>query len=65
MPNASAISVRVIDSLSYAPNQPLTWIELTWAVIPSASISATMRSTAARGSGGTSSRKSMARSASR
>ena len=48
-----------------APNQPLTWIELTLAVMPSASISATMRSTAARGSGGTSSRKSIARSASR
>ena len=44
-----------MPSLSYVPNQPLTWIELTFAVMPSASMIATMRSTSARGSGGTSS----------
>ena len=49
-------------SLSYWPNQPLTWIELTLAVMPACSISLTMRCTALSGSGGTSSQKSIARS---
>ena len=48
-----------------APNQPLTWIEDTLATAPASWNSATMRSMASGGSGSTSSRKSMARSASR
>ncbi|KOF52470.1 hypothetical protein AD428_20015 [Achromobacter sp. DMS1] len=64
-PNSRSNSVRVMVSLSYSPNQPLTWMELTLAWAPASSKMRTMRPICASGSGGTSSQKSMARSATR
>ena len=48
IPNASSRNALRHRQLVVAPNQPLTWIELTFAVMPSASIIATIRSTCLR-----------------
>src|SRR5512139_495484 len=58
--NCSANSWRAAASLSYPPNQPLTWIELIFAVNPALRIRAAIRSAASSGKGGTSSQKSIA-----
>ena len=63
--DAAAVAKWLASLKFVRANQPFTWMELTLAVSPSSSMIATMRCTAARGSAGTSSRKSMARSASR